>query len=439
MSKEQSISSSDEDVPIRPLKKGPLTSLYVAQSTALVPVNMQAAGIGKGAKKPKKKKKRKRRRRPKAPTYKYGPSKLEGLPQQIHTKLTQFLFPISIARLSSVSKRMQCYMKDSMIWKNLSIRIWHIKCPDTCKRNHNWRQAYRTRMIHFRKGKLYLCPHCTCTYAFKSRESLTRHQESHQVDPVTGQERLKKHKCPISGCKKNFDWKSLLRKHLTSAHKVDPEAHLGSKKKEKRERKKVKDADDEDGPESQSGGPENENSPLAPIPQLTPLLDSPLQNDEDERMDVENLSPSQIPLPPAGIHVQPSSSSQVSLPPPGMRIQNTSSSQLPLPPQVIQLDTASSSQVSVAPLRAVPSPAMGIPPSPPMGGTSSQMIGVPSPPSIIQISSSQVSTGSTSIQLVPSRNTTSLQLQVNPMTIGVASNPRGPLSDDNPISGRQHT
>mmetsp|Transcript_27288 Transcript_27288/g.37816 ORF Transcript_27288/g.37816 Transcript_27288/m.37816 type:complete len:362 (+) Transcript_27288:244-1329(+) len=195
-----SSSSEDEDVPICPPGYRSLRSFNGKgrRSNCRGRNETKKMKTAKGSKR-KIKKKRRRKRKPPPPTFNFSPSQLEQLPVQLHRKIITFMYPLDVAALCVVSKRMDLYLKDGYIWKHLSRRIWHGRCPQSCARKHDWRIIYRTRMKEFRRGKIYLCQYCTCSYAFKSKESLENHNKLHELNPSTGREYLMKNSCPIPG------------------------------------------------------------------------------------------------------------------------------------------------------------------------------------------------------------------------------------------------
>mmetsp|Transcript_20844 Transcript_20844/g.39136 ORF Transcript_20844/g.39136 Transcript_20844/m.39136 type:complete len:221 (+) Transcript_20844:83-745(+) len=108
-------------------------------------------------------------------------SSMERLPDVIRLYMCTFMYPKAIVSVGVTCKRLYLFMQTQHLWHMLSKRIWHLRCPPGCKRDHNWRVAYRTRMRSFRKGKVHLCPFCTCKASYVKRERLLKHLSGHDV------------------------------------------------------------------------------------------------------------------------------------------------------------------------------------------------------------------------------------------------------------------
>lgn len=150
-----------------------------------------------------------------------GRSKLEELPEPVQHNIALFLYPVAVTRLATTSSRMRIVCTAPKLWQALTRRVWSgSQCPAGCRRKHNWMVAYRTRIAQFRKGRHYLCPCCTCTFAFSTAAGLRAHARLHRLDPATGRELLLRHKCTEPGCDAAFDMPRSLRRHVKRAHRV---------------------------------------------------------------------------------------------------------------------------------------------------------------------------------------------------------------------------
>jgi len=150
-------------------------------------------------------------------------SAIESVADVIKFYMCSFMYPEAIVALGVTSKRLYLFMQNQRLWHMLSKRVWHLRCPPGCMRDHNWRVAYRARMRSFRQGKIHLCPFCTCRAGYVHRLRLLRHLSGHEVDTRTGKERRLRFECPVDSCRQLFEYRSKLKAHVLKEHKVSPE------------------------------------------------------------------------------------------------------------------------------------------------------------------------------------------------------------------------
>ena len=101
-------------------------------------------------------------------------SLFESLPDVIITEILLYLSYTDIVSVAATSSFLFYVSRSPGMWRVVFSRVFEI----SCEHEHNFRSIFRSRMIRYRAGAVFLCTVCSCAKGFAQRVSLEKHMKT---------------------------------------------------------------------------------------------------------------------------------------------------------------------------------------------------------------------------------------------------------------------